>query len=304
MEGCFSNSHISQVFRQVASWTEGTPLFSCTGGVFGPSYGTAIENLNELSRGNEIEFEDRVIAYACKWKELVTKQYKSSLNELKTAKERLGSYEEDIELFRSKRATTFGKGEGARYVSKLKDQHDHLVRMQNEYEWQEKEFCVLMDELTDDSWKKLYPFLVKLYHFEQVKSRDRAVAWDHLDEVMDRLKGVAKHQNLTMEHLEDESMAELTPSECNSCGSSVEPSPTSSKPKIGSTRTWKSSKTSKSNVSTGSHSNISPPSVTSSDIGLDLDAISGAEWENSEARISIWRDESGWSEHITADLPE
>jgi hypothetical protein len=87
-----------------------------------------------------------------------------------------------------------GKQVDIKSAERLKRNEDKLIKIRESTSKFTQDLCILMEEVTERSWRDLHPLLVKIAQFDVTLSKDEASAIASLNNVVSELKNVAsKH---------------------------------------------------------------------------------------------------------------
>ena len=190
-----------QVAQQVAVLSKDTVLYEMTGQTPGNSYFTiqeGVANKNNIYAGKYKQF---VVDYAQEWYRTVTNRVGEGLKKAETMRVELDHYQSKVESLRQSANSTMAKGKqvDTKAAEKLTRNEDKLIKIKETCSRFVNDLCLLMEEVTERSWRDLHPLLVKCAQFETQVSGDESKAQVALNEVVSALKKVAEEHGIKPE---------------------------------------------------------------------------------------------------------
>lgn len=141
-----------------------------------------------------------IIDYAVEWDAVLDKRVSVGLLEAERLRRDLDHYQGKVESMRqtTNQALSKGKQVDSKTAEKLGRNEEKLIKAKEMYNKFSTDMCVLVEEVTNRSWKDLHPMLVKLAQFDATMSSDESNVLSNMNEVVDQLKRVAeKYGGLT-----------------------------------------------------------------------------------------------------------
>jgi len=139
------------------------------------------------------KYSQFVIDYAIEWEKVVTTRVGRGLKTAEEQRLELDHYQRKVEALRQTANATMVKGKQVdqKSADKLIRNEEKLGKIRDTYGKFTISLCMLIDEVTNRSWRDLHPLLVKIAQFEVTLSGDEAKALSTLNEVVNELKRVA-----------------------------------------------------------------------------------------------------------------
>jgi hypothetical protein len=149
----------------------------------------------------ENEYEDTIIDYVIDWSKLVSVKVTSEIKEASTSRDLVVKYKKKVANLRARNEKTQAKQTQVpeKLVDKLDRNQDKLEQAEHAYEKHMTNLDRLCSELIDQSWKDLYPLLVKLVSQEQKEITEKSLILSDLFKVINGLSEVGKHHGLVVE---------------------------------------------------------------------------------------------------------
>jgi hypothetical protein len=173
------------------------------------SFGAAQGNANDN------EFQAHIVDYIVDWHRIVTERIDADMKNVKMLERDRRHYEEKVERLREKSSSVEAKGkEPSRgQVEKLDRNEEKLKDAFSKHERLAGKLCVLIEEVTHQGYKDLYPLVKKYIKWEI----NRAV----------REHDIAQCLSETLKSLDDKmgSRRSRTSLEVHNCGKEKEPAP-------------------------------------------------------------------------------
>jgi hypothetical protein len=161
------------------------------------------ESLNESVVSSERAFETKIIASCIEWEKLVTVRFEGALFQFQSARRKMESYQKEVDSLLVKREKSMAKLKDASppspYIEhKMKTTLTNLERATKDLVKAENTFCRFVDEHVDQSWRELYPVLVRLFQLEMSSAQDRATALSSLQDVLKNFSDVARDHDIKL----------------------------------------------------------------------------------------------------------
>lgn len=190
-----------QVAQHLALLAKDTPLFDKTGQLPDAehpsdkvlSYLSIQEGVSGKAKMYCQKYAQFVIDYAIEWEKVVSSRVNKGLKTAEQLRVELDHYQRKVESLRQAANATMAKGKqvDAKTADKLTRNEDKLGKCRDTHAQFVRSLCILMDEVTDRSWRDLHPLLIKIAQFEVTLSGDEAKALSSLNSIVNELKRVA-----------------------------------------------------------------------------------------------------------------
>lgn len=191
---------------QIASITKGSPLYECAGQL--PLEGQA---KNEVCSYTSIhhalmprtqsyldKYAQFVINYAIEWEIVLNKRVGTGLTECEKLRRDLDHYQKKVESLRlsCNKTLAAGKQVEPKTQEKLSRNEAKLQSSKETYDKKAADMCILLEEVTDRSWRDVHPMLVKMCQFDATLAADESKGLQELNQVLQKLKMVAEKHDL------------------------------------------------------------------------------------------------------------
>mmetsp|Transcript_20851 Transcript_20851/g.29428 ORF Transcript_20851/g.29428 Transcript_20851/m.29428 type:complete len:533 (+) Transcript_20851:153-1751(+) len=197
-----------EVANQISILAEHSPLNDCAsllpssesspGSVV--SYRSVHADLARRTDAYSSKYNQFIVEYAMEWDKVIDARVSTGLKEAERLRRDLSHYQGKVESLRASTNQTLSKGKQVKAdtAEKLGRNEEKLVKAKEEYNKFATDMCILIEEVTERSWKDLHPMLVKICQFDSTMSADEAKQLSTLSLVVEQLKEVAeKHGGLT-----------------------------------------------------------------------------------------------------------
>jgi hypothetical protein len=189
--------------------TKNTPLFEHSGAMPAAdspadsviSYLSVHHGLAEKSKMYSGKFGQFVIDYAVEWQRAVVTRCDKALKEAERLRVEVDHYQSKVESLRQSANEKMAKGKQVdqKTADKLTRNEDKLIKIKEENRKFSANTCLLVEELTERSWRDLHPLLIKIFQFEMTTSTDEAKAMGNLKTVIHELKRCAANHGIKAE---------------------------------------------------------------------------------------------------------
>lgn len=218
-----------QVANHVALLTKNSPLFDHSGAMPPAgrpadsviSYLSVHQGLAGKSKMYSGKYSQFVIDYATEWQRVVVTRCDKALKEAERLRVEVDHYQSKVESLRQSANEKMAKGKQVdqKSADKLTRNEEKLIKIKEENKKFSADTCLLVEELTERSWRDLHPLLIKIFQFEMTISTDEAKAMDNLKTVVHELKRLAASHGIKAEaRLKD--IENLAPSALSARGES------------------------------------------------------------------------------------
>lgn len=176
------------------------------------SYASVHDSLGAKTKSYVLKYKQFVIDYALEWEKVVTERVNAGLKKSEELRRDLDHYQKKVETMRLSVNQAMAKGKNVRSESqeKLRRNEEKLIQAKQNYNQVATDLCILMDEITERSWRDLHPLIVKCAQFDSTLSSDESKILASLNSVVSQLKNVATANGISPQpRLKD--MASLKP---------------------------------------------------------------------------------------------
>ncbi|KAL7570320.1 hypothetical protein ACA910_017167 [Epithemia clementina (nom. ined.)] len=197
----------SLVAKSIATMSQNTPLWTATGLL--PSADRPSSSVSSYSSINDIlsaktknyttKYKQFVIDYAIEWEKVVRTRIDTATKKAEELRRDLDHYRKKVEELRNttNRSMTKGKQIKQEAQEKLRRNEEKLVAAKNTYNKVAHDLCILIEEVTERSWRDLHPLLVKVAQFDMTLAQDESQILSSLTDVVAKLKEISTAQGVS-----------------------------------------------------------------------------------------------------------
>jgi len=199
-----------QVAQHLAVMSKDTVLYETTGQTAGAdrstdsvnSYFSVQEGVRNKNSMYAEKYKEHVVDYAREWYKVVTDRVGAGLKKAETMQVELDHYQSKVESLRQSANSTMAKGKqvDTKSAEKLTRNEDKLIKTKESSSKFINDLCLLMEEVTERSWRDLHPLLIKCSQFEVQVSGDESKALVSLNGVVASLKKIASDNGITSQN--------------------------------------------------------------------------------------------------------
>lgn len=196
-----------KVAKQFGSICKETPLFDCIGLMPSAdrpsntvcSYMSVHDDLASKSKSYNGKYQQFVLEYAIEWEKVICSRIDTGLKKAEELRIELDHYQKKTESLRltANQNLVKGKSVPSGQQEKLTRNEEKLIASKQGYNRLATDLCILMEEVTERSWRDLHPLLVKVAQFDMTLANDEAKALASLNQVVASLKQVATENGLS-----------------------------------------------------------------------------------------------------------
>lgn len=205
------------VARGLATMSQNTPLWTATGMVSGEdkssgSYASIHEALSNQTKTFGLKYKQFVLDYAVEWEKIVRSRVDADVKKTEDLRREFDHYRVKVEDLRTTTTRNMAKGKQLKqdFQDKLKRNEDKLVTARGCYTKASTDLCLLIEEITERSWRDLHPLTLKVAQFDMTLASEESEALANLSQVVSKLKEVGdKHGISPQARLKD--IAEMNP---------------------------------------------------------------------------------------------
>ena len=200
----------TQVAQHLAVISKDTVLYEMTGQTAGAdrsidsvssyfSIQEGVTNKNIMYAG---KYKEHVVDYAQQWYKVVTDRVGAGLKQADTLRVELDHYQSKVEGLRQSANSIMAKGKqiDIKTAERLKRNEDKLIKIKESSTRYINDLCLLMEEITERSWRDLHPMLIKCSQFEVQVSSGESKELASLNTVVASLKKIATDHGITSQN--------------------------------------------------------------------------------------------------------
>jgi len=163
------------------------------------SYLSVHDTLSAKSKSYATKFKQFVLDYAVEWEKVVVSRVSVGLKTADKLRRDLDHYQKKVEALRLSTNQAMAKGKSVPPTSaeKLGRNEEKLISSKQAYNKLASDLCILMEEVTERSWRDLHPLLIKCAQFDMTLSGDESKILSSLGQVVNELKQVASNNGLS-----------------------------------------------------------------------------------------------------------
>lgn len=198
---------ILQVALQFGSFSKETPLYDCVGLMPSSdrpsntvcSYMSVHDELAAKAKSYVGKYQQFVLDYAVEWEKVIRTRIDNGIKKAEELRIELDHYQKKTESLRLSANQSMAKGKSvpSTVQEKLTRNEEKLISSKQSYNQVATDLCILMEEVTERSWRDLHPLLVKVAQFDMTLANDEAKALAPLSQVVATLKQVATNNGLS-----------------------------------------------------------------------------------------------------------
>ena len=195
------SSHGHQVFTGIANMSRKTPLWDVTGLMPSEdrpadsvcSMSSIQDTMNAKTSSYAQKYQQFVIEYVAEWEKVVRTRIDAGIKKSEDLRRDLDHYQKKVEELRLQANKLMAKGKQVKSeaAEKLKRNEEKLLASKQTYNKVATDLCILMEEVTERSWRDLHPMLIKVAQFEITLAADQSKIFGSLNSVVDQLKSIA-----------------------------------------------------------------------------------------------------------------
>lgn len=196
-----------QVAHQLAAMAKETPLFDAVGLMPSAdrpshtvcSYTSVHDELAAKGKSYAQKYQQFVLEYAIEWEKIIRTRIDNGIKKAEELRIELDHYQKKTEALRlsANQSMVKGKSIPSSVQEKLTRNEEKLIASKGSYNQVATDLCILMEEVTERSWRDLHPLIVKIAQFDMTVSNDDAKSLAPLSQVVDKLKQVAADNGLS-----------------------------------------------------------------------------------------------------------
>lgn len=190
-----------KVAHHLGLLSKDTVLFEQTGQMPGAdrssdsvnSYLYVHEGVANKSKMYVSKYAQFVVNYAVEWHRVVSTRVGNGLKKSEELRVEVDHYQAKVEGLRLTANQTMAKGKqvDSKAAEKLSRNEEKLIKFKESHSKFTADLCLLLEEVTERSWRDLHPLIVKIAQFDLTLSGDEAKALASLNAVVSELKKVA-----------------------------------------------------------------------------------------------------------------
>ena len=151
------------------------------------------DTMSAKTQSYATKYQQFVVEYVVEWEKVVRKRIDAGVKKSEELRRDLDHYQKKVEELRLQVNKIMAKGKQVKSdaAEKLKRNEEKLLTSKQTYNKVATDLCILMEEVTERSWRDLHPMLIKVAQFEMTLANDQAKIFGALNSVVDKLKGIA-----------------------------------------------------------------------------------------------------------------
>ena len=144
------------------------------------------------------KYQQFVVDYVVEWEKVVRTRIDAGIKKAETLRRDLDHYQKKVEELRLQTNKVMAKGKQVKSdaAEKLKRNEEKLLSAKQSYNKVATDLCILMEEVTERSWRDLHPMLIKVAQFEMTLSSDQSKIFANLNSIVDTLKTIASSNGI------------------------------------------------------------------------------------------------------------
>jgi len=163
------------------------------------SYLSIHTKVADKSKSYISKYAQFVVEYTMEWEKAITARITTGLKRAEELRRDLDHYQQKVESLRlaANQAMAKGKQVDGKSADRLSRNESKFVKAKQEYDVFATDLCILIEEVTDRSWRDLHPLMIKLAQFDMTMSDDECKMMGTLNQVVKELKDVAQKNGLS-----------------------------------------------------------------------------------------------------------
>lgn len=163
------------------------------------SYASVHDSLAAKNKSYLDKYQQFVINYVLEWEKVVTGRVNNGLKVTEDLRRDLDHYQKKVEALRlsTNKALANGKQVKSDTAEKLKRNEEKLIAAKQGYNKAATDLCILMEEVTERSWRDLHPLLLKCAQFDMTIASDESNILASLNAVVNTLKTIANNNGIS-----------------------------------------------------------------------------------------------------------
>ena len=193
--------------QQFAAMSKATPLFDSVGLMPSSdrpsntvcSYTSIHDELAAKGKTYAQKYQQFVLEYAIEWEKIIRTRIDSGIKKAEELRIELDHYQKKTEALRltANQNMVKGKSVPSSVQEKLTRNEEKLISSKGSYNQVATDLCILMEEVTERSWRDLHPLIVKIAQFDMTVANDDAKALAPLAQVVATLQQVATDNGIS-----------------------------------------------------------------------------------------------------------
>lgn len=162
------------------------------------SYISVHTKVADKSKSYISKYAQFVVEYVIEWEKVVTGRISVAIKKAEGLRRDLDHYQQKVESLRqsANQAMAKGKNVDSKTADKLSRNEEKFVKSKQEYDVFATDLCILIEEVTDRSWRDLHPLMIKLAQFDMTMADDESKNMAMLKQVVKELKDTAERTGL------------------------------------------------------------------------------------------------------------
>lgn len=163
------------------------------------SYRSVHDQLGAKTKSYATKYKQFVIDYALEWEKVVNGRIQAGIKKAELLRRDLDHYQKKVESLRLAVNQAMAKGKNVKSDTqeKLRRNEEKYMAAKQSYNIAATDLCILMEEVTERSWRDLHPMLIKVAQFDSTLANDESNMLSNLNQVVNKLKEVATANGLS-----------------------------------------------------------------------------------------------------------
>jgi hypothetical protein len=163
------------------------------------SYSLVHDELAAKGKSFAQKYQQFVLEYAVEWEKIIRTRIDSGIKKAEAWRIELDHYQKKTEALRLTANQNMVKGKPipSTVQEKLTRNEEKLITSKGSYNQVATDLCILMEEVTERSWRDLHPLIVKIAQFDMTVANDDAKSLAPLAQVVAALQKVATETGIT-----------------------------------------------------------------------------------------------------------
>lgn len=163
------------------------------------SMASIYDDLSAKSKSYVTKYEQFVLSYVLEWEKVIRGRIDAGIKKAEELRIELDHYQKKVESLRLQVNSSMAKGKSVSSAQqeKVSRNEEKLLSSKQSYNKVATDLVILLEEVTERSWRDLHPLLVKMAQFDMTISNDESKVLGNLNTVISKLKTVASDNGLS-----------------------------------------------------------------------------------------------------------
>lgn len=195
------------VAQAIAKMADRSPLYDCASELPSPerppeqvcSYLSIHAKVSDKSKSYISKYAQFVVEYVLEWEKVISGRISVGLKKAEELRRDLDHYQQKVESLRQSANVSMAKGKmvDSKTAERLSRNEEKFMKSKQEYDLFATDLCILIEEVTERSWRDLHPLLIKLAQFDMTMSDDESKMMGQMSKVVKEMKDVALRTKLS-----------------------------------------------------------------------------------------------------------